>query len=84
MDFNRLKFTPNPQPKRKFPRVAEDGKVLADTTQYYMYVCANPKCGCCGWIEKWVDKQDNDKCTICGKTRIRIANPKQMDKVNYP
>ena len=82
--FKDLVFIPNPQPKYKFPKVAEDGKVLTEISPYYMYICANRKCGCCGWIERWVDKQDNHKCSICGKTMVRVANPKQIDKVNYP
>jgi hypothetical protein len=81
--FENLVFIPNKEKKKKFPKVAEDGKVMSDVSPYYVYVCANPNCGCCGWQHLWVDKQDNHKCTICGKTMIRAANPKQVQKEDY-
>ena len=78
--MRRLVFIPNKPKKEPYSKVAEDGKVLDKISPYYMYTCINPKCGCCGWLERWVDKQDNDKCSSCGKVRVRIANPKQVDR----
>lgn len=82
--MNRLTFTPNPQPKHKFPKVAEDGKVLEDITPYYVYTCINTNCGCCGWIDRWVSKKDNHKCSACGKVMVRVCNPKQVEEEDYP
>ena len=80
--FENLVFIPNKPKKYKYPTVAEDGKVMSNTP-YYVYICANPKCGRCGWQDLWVDKQDDHKCSICGKTMIRAANPKQVERENY-
>jgi len=69
--------------KKPYPKVAEDGKILTNISPYYMYTCINTKCGCCGWIERWVSKVDKHKCSSCGKVMVRIANPKQIDEERY-
>jgi hypothetical protein len=65
--------------KHKFPYVAEDGQITDGTTPYYMYVCANKDCKWCGTVDRWVGKDNNHKCSVCGKTMVRIANPKEIE-----
>jgi hypothetical protein len=79
-----MTFTPHPQKKHKSPKVAEDGCVLTEISPYYVYICANRDCGCCGWVERWVDKQNNHKCSACKKTMVRVANPKEIEKEDFP
>ena len=83
MRMKTLVFIPNKPKRERPPKIAEDGQAIDGTTPYYVYICANPNCGCCGWIENWVDKQDNHKCSICGKVKVRVANPRQVSRENY-
>lgn len=82
--YRHLTFTPIPTPPKKFPKVAEDGQVLTEISPYYVYTCINTKCGCCGWIERWVSKVDDHKCSSCGKVKARISNPKEIENEDFP
>ena len=66
--------------KCKFLQVADDGQVIDTTTPYYMYICANKECKWCGTVDRQVDRDNSHKCLICGKTMVRVANPKEIER----